>query len=199
VAPPATEGQGAVAPAPPAGTASTAVPPRHKDPFPPFDPTYFASQLLWFALTFVALYLIMSKVAIPRIAGILASRRGRISGDLGAAEKAKADAEAAGAAYEKALVAARSGAMAIAEKAREEARAASDAERKRIEADLAARLASAEAQIDEIKKRALAEVGSIAAEAADAVIGALSDVRPARKEIEDAVGAAMAGRPAGGI
>lgn len=195
-APPATDGPGAVNPA--TASPSTEVP-AHKEPFPPFDPTYFASQLLWFAITFVALYLILSKVAIPRIAGILASRRGRISGDLGAAEKAKSDSEAAGAAYEKALATARSGAMAIAEKAREEAKASSDAERKRIEADLAARLAASEAQIAEIKKRALAEVGSIATDAAGAVIGALSDIRPAAREIEDAVGAAMAGRAAGGV
>ena len=54
----------------------------HSDVFPPFDTTHFSSQLLWLALTFGALYLLMSRVALPRIAGILENRQATISGDL---------------------------------------------------------------------------------------------------------------------
>ena len=56
--------------------------PGGKETFPPFQKDTFASQLLWLALTFVALYLLMSRIALPRIGTILEARRQRIDGDL---------------------------------------------------------------------------------------------------------------------
>ena len=50
----------------------------HKGPFPPFQRETFASQLVWFAICFVVLYLVVSKLALPRVGGILAERRGRV-------------------------------------------------------------------------------------------------------------------------
>ena len=43
--------------------------------FPPFDAHTFASQLFWLALAFIALYLLMSRIALPRIGSILEARR----------------------------------------------------------------------------------------------------------------------------
>jgi F-type H+-transporting ATPase subunit b len=181
-APPHATGQGTEAPA------------EHKAPFPPFDPAHFASQLFWFAICFIAFYFIIAKVVLPRIAAILGERRGRIEGDLGEAEKAKQEAEAAGIAYEKALAEARARAFDIAEEAGEKARATAAAERAVTEAALAKKLGEAEAQIAEIKSRALGEVGAIAADAAEAVVKALANASPTPAEIKEAVGAAMSGR-----
>src|SRR5688572_1322589 len=55
--------------------------------FPPFDPTTFASQLLWLVITFAALYLIISRSAVPRIGSILEQRKTRIEGDLKEADR----------------------------------------------------------------------------------------------------------------
>src|SRR5437763_16775065 len=55
---------------------------EHGSKFPPFDAQTFASQLFWLALIFIALYLLMSRVALPRVGSILEQRRGRIEGDL---------------------------------------------------------------------------------------------------------------------
>src|SRR4051812_38028557 len=74
----------------------------HRD-FPPFLKETFASQILWFVITFVALYLLMSRVALPRIGGILEARKGRIDGDLGEAQRLKDESDTALAAYEKSL------------------------------------------------------------------------------------------------
>ena len=179
---------------PPATTQGTAVPAEHKEPFPPFDATHFASRLFWFAICFVAFYFIIARVAVPRIASILGERRGRIEGDLGEAEKAKQAAEAAGIAYEKALAEARAHGFDIAEEAGEKARAAAAEERASTEADLAKKLAEAEARIAEIKSRALGEVGAIAADTAEALVKALAGVSPTPAEIKEAVGTAMSGR-----
>src|SRR5438876_12254083 len=70
--------------------------------FPPFDAHTFASQLLWLALVFVALYLLMSRIALPRIGSILEQRRRHIDGDLAQAADLKESSDAAIAAYEKA-------------------------------------------------------------------------------------------------
>ena len=165
--------------------------PEGKLPFPPFDPSHFASQLLWLAISFVALYFLMARVAIPRIAAILAERKARIDSDFAAAEKAKADSEAALAAYELALATARKNASAIAEGAREASKAATDTERAGIEADLAAKLAAAEKRIGDIKTRALAEVGAIAGEATGAIVKRLLDADVGQADIAAAVDKAM--------
>jgi F-type H+-transporting ATPase subunit b len=165
-------------------------PEEHKS-FPPFDATTFASQLLWLAITFVLLYWILARYAIPRIRGIIEDRRNRIAGDLDAADRMRLQSEQAQANYEKALAEARANANRIAEGAREEAKAASAKQRQAIEADLASKLAAAEARIGEIKSRAVADVGVIAGEAAEAAVAALTDAKVTREEIEQAVAAAM--------
>lgn len=182
--------QSAQPPAVAEAAASTAAPAEHKV-FPPFDSTTFASQLLWLAVAFVLLYWLMARVAIPRIAAILAERRGRIAGDIEAAERSKAESEAAIAAYEKALAEARANGFAIAESARNESKAALGAERKQIEAGLAGKLAEAESRIAAIKSKALSEVGQIAGEAAEAIVRTLANADVARKDIEAAVAEAL--------
>jgi F-type H+-transporting ATPase subunit b len=188
-----------VVPAPVQGGEGTTVetPAEHKV-FPPFDATTFASQLFWFAITFVIFYFVIKRLAIPRIGGIIADRRARIAADLDEAEQAKQRSEAAAAAYEKQLAEARAGAFRIAEEGRSKAKAAADAERARTESDLAGKLAAAEARIGEIKAKALADVGAIAAEAAEAAVKALADVNVGAKDVADAVGATMKER-AGGV
>jgi F-type H+-transporting ATPase subunit b len=175
-APPSTE----------AGTSGTEQAHEHY-PFPPFDSSAFPSQLLWLAISFVALYLILARVAIPRIGGILKNRADRIAGDLQGAEKARTDSEAAMAAYEKALASARSNAGAIADSARNEAKAKADAERTSIEADLAKKLADAEQRIAGIKSKALAEVNAIASDTATAIVKALIDSDVVKTDADAAV------------
>jgi F-type H+-transporting ATPase subunit b len=160
--------------------------------FPPFDPSTFASQLVWLAITFGLLYWLLAKVAIPRLEGIIEGRKGRISGDLDAAGRAKSQSEDAIAGYEKALAEARANAGKIAEAAREEAKAAAATKRAATEADLARQLSQAEARIADIKKRALAEVNVIAGETASAVVASLADIDAPRQDIDQAVSAALA-------
>jgi F-type H+-transporting ATPase subunit b len=186
------EATGAV-PAPADTATGTAVehPAAEHEVFPPFDSSTFASQLLWLAITFIALYLLLARVAIPRIGGILSDRASRIAGDIEKAQTAKATSEAAVAAYEKALAAARANANTIAEAARNESKAAADKERAGIEADLAKKLAASEANIEGIKQRALSEVGAIASDTAAAIVKALIDADAPKPDVDAAVSAAM--------
>src|SRR5712671_5787968 len=156
------------------GTVSTgteATPPsEHGGGFPPFQKDTFASQLLWLAIFFVALYLIASKLALPRVGSIIADRRSRISGDLDEAARMKDAADAAIASYEKALADARARAQAIAAQTRDKLNAEAEANRKELEAKLHGRLAEAEKSIAATKSSAMANVRGIAHEAAAAIV-----------------------------
>ncbi len=181
----------ATQPTPTTHAGTEAPPPGQHEAFPPFDSTWFASQLLWLAITFVILYYIMAKVALPRIGGILEDRRDRIASDLDMAERLRQESEEAEATYDKALANARAKAFTIAETAREEAKAAADAQRSEAEAALNQQLAAAESRIGEIKSKALSDVGAIAAEATEAIVGALTGSVISRDEADAAVAEAL--------
>ena len=180
--------------APPATAATTAAEggAEPKGAFPPFDPSHYASQLFWLVVTFVALYRLMQRVAIPQISGILEDRDRRIDGDLAEARRLKAESDAAIAAYDRAVSDARGRAQAIASKANEAASAATEAKRVKTEAALAEKLAAAEARIGDIKEKALGEVGAIATEATDAVVTALIGKPASASEVAAAVNQVMA-------
>lgn len=161
--------------------------------FPPFDPTFFASQLLWLAITFVALYLLMGRVIIPRIGGILEDRRDRIARDLEQADRLKQQSNDAIASYEKALSDARNRAFRIAGEARDAAKTEAAGKQAATEAVLDRQLADAEKRIADIKAKALADVGAIASEAAEAVVERLLGRKPTSGEVSSAVATAQGG------
>lgn len=152
---------------------------HHSDVFPPFDVTTFPSQLLWLAITFGALYVVMSRVALPRLGGILENRKALIDADLAAADADRQKTDAAIASYEAALASAKSNAQEIASKTREAIQADLAAKRTAAEADLSAKVSAAEARIAQTKAEALTHVDDIAAETAQAVVAQIvGDVSP---------------------
>ena len=154
----------------PAGVAADA---HGKAGFPPFEPTYFPSQILWLAITFGLFYVFLKKVVLPRIGSILEVRRDRIAHDLDTAARLKEDADAAIAAYEQELADARAKSNRIAQDARDAAKAEADAERKQVEASLNAKLVEAEGRIATVRASAMKDVGAIAEETATAIVQAL--------------------------
>ncbi len=162
--------------------------------FPPFDTATWGSQIIWLAITFGALYYVMSRVALPRVGAILENRSNRIAGDVTAAGRMKDETDAAIAAYEQALAEARQNAHAIAQKARDETKAEIDADRGRTEAELQKKLEAAEARIDEVKTQALAGVDTIARDATAAMVETLVGGKVSEGEVAAAVDAAMAER-----
>lgn len=149
----------------------------------------FEPQLFWLAVTFVLLYWIMAKIALPRIGEVIEERRDRIQRDLAAAERLKGETDKALAAYEQALADARGSATAIARQTRDNLNAEVDKERKAVEDHLAKKLADAETSIGETKSKALASVKDIAGDTATAIVGALSNVNATKDEIERALAA----------
>jgi F-type H+-transporting ATPase subunit b len=165
----------------------------HGHSFPPFQKDTFASQLVSLLVAFVALYLIVKRIALPRVGSLLDARQSAIEGDLAEAQKLKEASGAALKAYESELAAARSRAQAIGNETREKLNAASEAERKRLEERLSLKLAEAEKTIASTRQNAMSNVRGIAAEAASAIVQRLTGVVPDVKSVDSAVDASLKG------
>jgi F-type H+-transporting ATPase subunit b len=161
--------------------------------FPPFQKDTFASQLVSLAIAFVALYLIVSRIALPRVGSLLDERQSAIEGDLAAAQKLKEDSDGALKAYENELAAARSRAHAIGSETREKLNAAAEAERKLLEEQLSHKLADAEKTIAATRESAMRNVRGIAADAATAIVQRLTGTVPDGKSVAVAVDASLKG------
>ena len=165
----------------------------HGGAFPPFESSTFASQLVSLVIAFVALYLIVSRIALPRVGSVIDARQNAIEGDLAAAQKLKDESDAALKAYETDLASARSRAQAIGNETREKLNAASEAERKTLEDQLSAKLAAAEKQIAATRETAMSNVRGIAADAASAIVQRLTGVLPDGNTVNSAVDASLKG------
>ncbi len=140
---------------------------------PQLDFSTWGNQIFWLVITLVVIYSVLSKVALPRIAAILAERQGTITNDIAAAEDLKAKAEEAEAAYEKALVDARAEAHKIVAEAKAEIQGDLDAAIAKADAEIAAKSAESEKEIAEIRAGAMEAIQVVAADTAKEIVTAL--------------------------
>ena len=162
-----------------------------KPQFPPFNKETFASQLVWFVIFFVILYVLIGRFAIPRIGGIIEARRGRIEGDLAEANRLKEQSDAALKSYEKSLADARGRAQALANETRDKLSAEADERRKALEGQLNLKLAEAEKTIATTKTAAMTNVRGIAVDTASAIVERLIGSAPSGSAVEAAVADAL--------
>lgn len=140
---------------------------------PQLDFSTFPNQIFWLLIALVVIYLVLSRIALPRISGVLAERSGTISNDLAAAEDFKLRATEAEAVYEKALADARIESNRIGDEARAVAQADLDAALAEADAKIATQTAAAEANIAEIRASATDNVAIVAKDVAQALVAAL--------------------------
>jgi len=174
-----------------ATNAHTEHPSGGKPQFPPFNKETFASQLVWFVIFFVALYVLIGRFAIPRVGGIIEARRGRIEGDLAEANRLKEQSDAALKAYEKSLADARNRAQMLASETRDKLNAEADEARRQLESQLNSKLGEAEKTIAATKTAAMANVRGIAVDTASAIVQRLIGTAPSSSAVEAAVGDAL--------
>jgi len=157
-----------------AGYGTGTAQPAHSGGFPPFDTRTFQGQSIWLAITFAFLFVVLWRVAGPRIGGAIAARRDRISADLAQAETHRKDAQAAQAAYEAALAQARKRAQVFADENRKRVQSEIDAAKEAAETDAQQATTAAEAGIAATRKDALAQVAKTAEDAAIAIVAHLT-------------------------
>ncbi|MBO0766644.1 MAG: F0F1 ATP synthase subunit B' [Hyphomicrobiaceae bacterium] len=161
--------------------------PGHKTGFPPLDPGTFAPQLFWLALTFVLLYVLLKRTALPRVGEVIEERRDRIERDIAKAESLKTETELALTSYERALSEARARANAVAKDMNAKLTAEVDAERSRLDTQIAQQIADAEALIGQEKARAMAGIARIAGDTAGAIVAKLIGKEASPDEVRRAL------------
>jgi F-type H+-transporting ATPase subunit b len=140
---------------------------------PQFDFGYWPGQIFWLLVTFGVLYVVLSRVLLPRVRGTLNAREDRIAGDLKEARRLRDVAEADARAAEAELNEARARAHRTAADARAKAATEASLSQSKLEADLSARLAKAEVRIREARDEAMSHVTAIADDTAKAIVSKL--------------------------
>lgn len=158
---------------------------------PQLDLATFPTQIFWLFVTFIVLYIAMTKIAIPRIEYVLEERHSRIAEDLDKAEKLKADAEEVQANYEKALADARGSAQKLVNETKDEV--SSKNAKAEAEADAAAvkQVQEAEARVETARSDALANVKDVVSEVAGDAVTKLIGVSVDKADLDKAVAQAM--------
>ena len=152
------------------------------------------SQVVWLALIFVVLYLLLSKWALPMVGTVLEKRAATIAGDLEAAHAAKAKADAAVAELTAKTRAAQAGAQAEIAGAVETAKAAAAAQAVTLNARLDAQLAQAELRISAARTASMGALRQVAGETAAEVVSRLTGTAASGASVNAAVGTALAAR-----
>jgi len=165
----------------------------HGGGFPPFQSQTFASQLVWLVIAFVLLYVLMSRLALPRVSALIDARQKHIADDLAEASQLKTKSDETLAAYEKALADARARAQTIANEMREQQAAQAETRRKSLEAELNVKLADAEKAIASTKQAAMTNVRGIAQDAARAIVERLIGEAPNENVVAAAVADVLKG------
>jgi F-type H+-transporting ATPase subunit b len=163
---------------------------------PQLDIATFVPQLVWLAISFVVLYILMATLGVPKVRAAIEGRRQHLDSDLGRAAALKAEAEAALAAYQKALADARAAAQDTLRQTGERLAAEAAERQRQLSASLAAQIEAAERRIAASKEAALGEVRGIASEVAGAVVEKLTGMAPDGAAMHDAVERALNGRAA---
>ena len=156
---------------------------------PQLNPLDWAPQIIWLVITFSILYVLMKRVALPRIGSVIEARHARIASDIEAADKLRRETQEAIAAYEQALAEAKARAHGIAQEANNKLKSEMAAERAALDRDLAARSAEAEKRIHQAKTAALKDVNQVASETAAEIVRSLIGVAPSKPEVSAAVAA----------
>ena len=158
---------------------------------PQLDLATFPTQLVWLGITFIALYVVMASIGLPRVGGIIAARKARIDGDLDKAAQMKREAEAVIAAYDKALAEARMQAQITLRETSEQLNARAAERQRKIAEELAQETAAAERRIDAAKREAMSSLRDVAIDvtraAAQKLTGAALDPAQAAAAVDQAM------------
>ena len=146
-----------------------------KSGLPQLNTQDMAPQLIWLAVTFLALYFVLSRYTLPRISSVIDERKNRIGRDIAEAERLNTETQNAIAEYEEQLASARGKASQLAKETRDTVSADLDAKRRTAEAQDQERMAAAEQRISLMKADAMAQVSAISTEAAQEIVKKLID------------------------
>ena len=161
---------------------------------PQLEVSTFVPQLVWLAITFVILYLLMAGIGLPRVGGAIEARRRRVDDDLARAAQLKSEAEAVLAAYQQILANARAEAQAAVKETIDRMSAEAAERQRQLSEALARQTADTERQIAAAKERALSEMPAVVTEVARSVTEKVTGLAPDPAGLAAAVNHVLAER-----
>jgi F-type H+-transporting ATPase subunit b len=155
------------------------------------------SQVVWGAIIFVVLYILLSRTGLPMVASVLEERAAKISKDLDEARAAKAGADAGMAEADQATAKARAESQAAINAALEESKKVAAAQAEALNARLEQQLQESETQIGQARASAMSALRQVATETAATVVTRLTGTAPDAAQLDGAIGSALAARGIG--
>lgn len=158
---------------------------------PQLDPSGFAPQLIWLAISFIALYLIMARIALPQVGQVLEERQARISESLEKAEAFRKDAEEVERQYEESMASTRNEAHALLRQVHDESAALAAEKQQVLMSELNQTIAKSEGEILSARDSALSNLRDMSAEVAQDIARQLAGVDVAEDQAKAAVDTAL--------
>ncbi|MEJ2118401.1 MAG: F0F1 ATP synthase subunit B' [Alphaproteobacteria bacterium] len=158
---------------------------------PQLDVDTFGPQLVWLAITFSVFFLVMWRLALPRVAMILEERRNHIESDVAKATRLREETAQALTDYETALAEAKSRAHAMVKQVREDTAAALQNQRAESDKAIAAKMEEAEQRIGQVRDAAVTHISEISTDVAQAVVAQVIGVTTDSGEMRSAVNEAL--------
>ena len=133
---------------------------------PQLNPEFWVSQIFWLTLTFGVLYVILSKLILPKISANLESRKSQISDNIEAADKSREESEAKLKEFEEIISKSKNEAKKIYNQAREKVLKDIKAKSEVLDKQIDDEIKKAEDEINHLKKEAPTKINKIAIETA---------------------------------
>jgi len=154
---------------------------------PQLQPGDFAPQLIWLAIVFVLFYLALSRLALPRIAQVMAARKAKIEGDLKGAREAQTQADREAERYEAQVAAAKAKGQAAIRAHREKLEAELGGKREDLERQLAAKAAETEKSVQGLLERASGEMEAMTAGVVKDIVKEFAGVEASDSDVRAAL------------
>ena len=158
---------------------------------PQLDVSGFPSQIFWLVITFVFLWWLMARVALPKVGLVLEERQKKISDSLDMADDLRKEAASELESYEITISKAHDEARKVINDANQEGTQASADQLAEMRISLTNQIAEVEAEIESVKEKALEDIGQSAREVAISTLDKLVGIKIPAKTLNAAVDNAM--------
>ena len=140
---------------------------------PQLDPEFWFSQIFWLVITFGILYLILSKLILPRISENLETRKSQVLDNLELAEKQRNDSEAKLKEFESIILKSKIEAKSLFNESRRKLLEDINKKKQKLEEEIDKEVNIVENEIEELKKKSPEKINKIAIETSSDLINQL--------------------------
>ena len=140
---------------------------------PQLDPEFWFSQIFWLVITFGILYLVLSKLILPKISDNLETRKSQVLDNLELAEKQRNDSEAKLKEFENIILKSKTEAKNLFNESRKKLLEDINKKRQKLEEELDKEIKIVESEIEELKIKSPDKINKIAIETSSDLINQL--------------------------